>query len=353
MDSANNSSQLAKCVMLREYGGYDKLTVEMLSVALPQPGQVLVEIKACGMNFADLYTRQGLFRSADLPKPPFVMGREAAGQIQKIGEEVDAFKVGDRVACISNKIGLWTELACVDAADCILIPDNMSFEDAASFYVNYLTAYCSIFYFGNLRPNEKIFIHSLAGGVGWAATQLAKSVPGVTVLGTASPWKNDEIKNNGVDFCVAATNTNYVEEILSKYPKGIDVVLDNRSGADFHNERNMLGQMGKIVHLGANNILQGEHRSIFKLLRTWWSLKNISIFSLIMANQAVCGFNLDILKEKCPQRFNDAVKEVNALYAAEKIQPRIDSVWAFEEVSKATQHMTSRKNIGKIILKVC
>ena len=150
----------------------------------------------------------------------------------------------------------------------------------------------------------------------------------------------------------------YIES--SAFYLGIDVVLDNRSGADFHNERNMLGQMGKIVHLGifnlkllilsrdlgialftflhlfyllgANNILHGERRSIFKLLRTWWSLKNISIFDLIMANQAVCGFNLDILKEKCPQRFSEAVKDVNALYADKKIQPRIDSVWTFEEV---------------------
>lgn len=351
MTSSPDPSAQTKCVVLSGYGGYDKLTVKWESVPEPGPGQLQIAVRACGMNFADLYTRQGLFQPPKMPKPPVIMGREAAGEVKKVGEGVTEFKVGDRVACISNKMGLWSEIACPDACDCFLIPDNMAYDDAASIYVNYATAYCCFFKFGNLNPNDVVFVHSVAGGVGWAATQLAKTVAGVKVLGTASLWKHEDVKANGVDYPISSAESNYVEDVLAHFPEGVDFILDNRSGADFNYERKMLAHMGKIIHLGANNVIQGEQRSYLKLLKTWWDLKSVSVVDLIMLNQSVGGFSLDVLKEKSPQRYSDAIDAVSRLFSEGKIKPRIDSVWTFDEVRNATLHLQSRKNIGKIILR--
>nr|XP_023995342.1 synaptic vesicle membrane protein VAT-1 homolog [Salvelinus alpinus] len=150
-----------RSLVLSGYGGYDKvkLQVKKGKPAL-KAGEVMVRVKACGLNFADLLARQGLYDR--LPSPPVTPGMECSGEIEAVGEEVTDRKVGDKVLVL-NRCGLWQEVAVVPATHTFLIPEGMTFEEAAALPVNYITAYMMLFDFGNLRPNQSILIHSAAG----------------------------------------------------------------------------------------------------------------------------------------------------------------------------------------------
>ncbi|KAK7940088.1 hypothetical protein WMY93_003414 [Mugilogobius chulae] len=180
-----------RALVLTGYGGYDKvkLQVKKGKPAL-KAGEVQVRVKTCGLNFADLMARQGLYDR--LPSPPVTPGMECAGVVEAVGEEVTDRKVGDKVMVL-NRFGLWQEVVVASVNHTFLIPDGMSFEEAAALPVNYITAYMMLFDFGHLRPNQSVLIHSAAGGVGTAATQLCKTVNDVTVFGTASASKHEAL----------------------------------------------------------------------------------------------------------------------------------------------------------------
>ncbi|KAI4891527.1 hypothetical protein NFI96_018025 [Prochilodus magdalenae] len=151
-----------RALVLTGYGGYDKvkLQVKKGKPAL-KAGEVMVRVRACGLNFADLMARQGLYDR--LPSPPVTPGMECSGTIEAVGEEVTDRKVGDKVMVL-NRSGLWQEVVVVAATHTFLMPEGMSFEEAAALPVNYITAYMMLFDFGHLRPNQSVLIHMAAGG---------------------------------------------------------------------------------------------------------------------------------------------------------------------------------------------
>ncbi|CAB1341698.1 unnamed protein product [Coregonus sp. 'balchen'] len=150
-----------RSLVLSGYGGYDKVKLQVKKgKPAVKAGEVMVRVKACGLNFADLLARQGLYDR--LPSPPVTPGMECSGEIEAVGEEVTDRKVGDKVLVL-NRCGLWQEVAVVPATHTFLIPEGMTFEEAAALPVNYITAYMMLFDFGNLRPNQSILIHSAAG----------------------------------------------------------------------------------------------------------------------------------------------------------------------------------------------
>ncbi|XP_068605837.1 synaptic vesicle membrane protein VAT-1 homolog, partial [Brachionichthys hirsutus] len=247
-----------RALVLTGYGGYDKvkLQVKKGKPAL-KAGELLVRVKACGLNFADLMARQGLYDR--LPSPPVTPGMECSGVVEAVGEEVTDRKVGDKVMVL-NRFGLWQEVAVAPASHTFLIPEGMSFEQAAAIPVNYITAFMMLFDFGNLRPNQSVLIHAAAGGVGIAATQLCKTVKDVTVFGTASASKHETISEGGVTHPIDYRTKDYVEEVRKISPKGLDVILDPLGGSDTHKAYNLLKPMGKLITYGAANMLAGQKK---------------------------------------------------------------------------------------------
>ncbi|KAJ3601172.1 hypothetical protein NHX12_032145, partial [Muraenolepis orangiensis] len=209
-----------RALVLTGYGGYDKVKLQVKKgKPVLKAGEVQVQVKACGLNFADLLGRQGLYDR--LPSPPVTPGMECSGVIEAVGEEVTDRKVGDKVMVMSRS-GLWQEVAVVPAAHTFLIPEGMSFEEAAALPVNYVTAYMMLFDFGNLRPNQSVLGHTgatEAGGVGIAATQLCQTVKDVTVFGTASASKHETISQGGVTHPIDYRTKDYVEEVRKISPK--------------------------------------------------------------------------------------------------------------------------------------
>ena len=152
---------------------------------------MIVRVKAAGLNFAELMQRQGIYQPRT--KTPYTPGYEASGVVEQIGEGVTDLSVGDRVV-VFNSSDLWKEVISVQRLNVAKIPDDMSFEDAAALVVNYITAYQILFRQARLQSGDSVLIHMAAGGVGMAVTQLCKTVPNVTVFGTASGAKHEAIK---------------------------------------------------------------------------------------------------------------------------------------------------------------
>ncbi|XP_078703265.1 synaptic vesicle membrane protein VAT-1 homolog isoform X12 [Branchiostoma floridae x Branchiostoma belcheri] len=335
-----------RTIVLTGHGGYDKLSVQQKPQPKAGKGEVLVRVKAAGLNFSELMVRQGLHDR--MTKPPVVLGMEAAGVIEELGEDVSDFEVGQNVICLAQT-GMWREIVAVPATNVFVMPEEMSYEEGAAIPLSYLTAYFMLFDFGNLRPGKSLLVHIAAGGVGWAATQLAKTVENVTVFGTASATKHDAIKENGVDHPIDYRTRDYSEEIKNISPKGVDIVLDPLGGADTSKGLQLLRPMGKIVTYGSANMVKGENRNLMKMAKTLWQSTSVSPVSLVKTNKAIAGFQLAHLTGEI-ELVRSAFQDILNMYKDGKIKPRIDSVWAFEQVAEAMQQMNERRNIGKVIL---
>ncbi|KAF0033059.1 synaptic vesicle membrane protein VAT-1 homolog [Scophthalmus maximus] len=336
-----------RALVLTGYGGYDKVK---LQVKKGRPAlkadDVLVRVKACGLNFADLMARQGLYDR--LPSPPFTPGMECSGLVEAVGEEVTDRKVGDKVMVL-NRFGLWQEVAVVPASHTFLIPEGMGFEEAAALPVNYITAYMMLFDFGNLRPNQSVLVHAAAGGVGIAATQLCKTVKDVTVFGTASASKHETIGEGGVTHPIDYRTKDYVEEVRKISPKGLDIILDPLGGSDTHKAYNLLKPMGKLITYGTSNMLAGQKKNLLAVAKNWYHQFSIHTLSLIQGNKSVCGFHLGYLDGEM-ELITQVMNTVLDLYKQGKVKPRIDSTWHLEQVGDAMRKMQERNNIGKVIL---
>jgi NADPH:quinone reductase-like Zn-dependent oxidoreductase len=340
--------ETTKTIVLTGHGGYDKLKVEQRPRPKPEKGQVVVNMKAVGVNFSELMARIGMYDAA--PKPPCVLGYEGAGVVTELGEEVSDLQVGDRVIVLKSS-GAWSEYVAVDTKGCVVMPDNMTFEEGAAIPVNYVTAYMMLFDMGNLRKGKSVLVHMAAGGVGIAVTQLCKTVPDVTVFGTASAAKHDAIRENGVTHPIDYRTQDYVQEIRNISPNGVDIVLEPLSGEDSMKAFNLLKPMGKVIHFGAANMLSGQNKNYMQVMKNWWAVKSINPIDLMPQNKCVCGFHLGKLTgEEMHNTLREALLEIVKFYSEGVVKPKVDSTWAFEDVGRAMAHMQERKNIGKIIL---
>ncbi|XP_024242719.1 synaptic vesicle membrane protein VAT-1 homolog [Oncorhynchus tshawytscha] len=335
-----------RALFLTGYGGYDKVK---LQVKKGKPSlknaEVLVRVKACGLNFAELLGRQGMYEL--LPSPPVTPGMECSGVIEALGEEVTDRKVGDRVLVLSRH-GLWQEVVVVPASQTFIMPESMSFEEAAALPVNYLTAYMMLFEMANVRAGQSILIHMAAGGVGIAATQLCQLLEDVTVFGTASASKHETISQGGVTHPIDYRTRDYAEEIRKISPKGLDVVLDPLGGSDTQKAFSLLKPMGTLIVFGAANCVTGQKKNLLAVAKTWYNQFTINTLRLMHANKAVCGFHLGYLSDE--ELITQTMTRLLELYTQGKIKPRIDSTYHFEQVGDAMRRMHERNNIGKVIL---
>ncbi|XP_029383501.1 synaptic vesicle membrane protein VAT-1 homolog [Echeneis naucrates] len=336
-----------RALVLTGFGGYDKVRLQVKTLERPRlkAGEVLVRVKACGLNFAELLGRQGLYEL--LPAPPVTMGMEGSGVVEAVGEGVKDRKVGDRVIAMSRS-GMWQELVIVPANYTFPMPEQMSFEEGAAIPVNYITAYMMLFEMANVRPSKSVLVHMAAGGVGIAVTQLCQTVPDVTVFGTASASKHETIAQGGVTHPIDYRTKDYVEEIRKISPKGVDIVLDPLGGSDTQKGFNLLKPLGTLIVFGVANCMTGQKKNLLAMAKTWYNQLSLNMLKLMQANKAVCGFHLGYITDE--QLISRAMVTLLELYRQGKIKPRIDSCYHFEEVTDAMKRMHERQNIGKVIL---
>uniref|UniRef100_L7LZT0 Putative synaptic vesicle membrane protein vat-1 n=1 Tax=Rhipicephalus pulchellus TaxID=72859 RepID=L7LZT0_RHIPC len=336
-----------RAIVLTGFGGLK--TVKVLKK--PEPavaeGELLIRVKACGLNFLDLMVRQGALDN--LPKTPFIMGFECSGEVEAVGEGVTDFKVGDRVAALTE-YKAWAELVTVPAKHAYILPASMSFDDAAAVLMNYVVAYALLFDIGNLREKQTVLMHSVGGGVGHAVAQLCKTVPDVTLIGTASKNKHESLTN--LVTHLLDHSSDYVQEVNKISPDGVDLVLDCLCGEDCKKGYSLLKPLGRYILYGTSCIVAGETKSFFSFAKSWWQVDKVSPIKLYEESKVISGFNLRHLLYQ--QGMHDYVKgvvsKVFSLYEQKKITPVVDSSWAFEDVTEAMQKMHDHKNVGKLTL---
>src|ERR1041384_2498198 len=218
-----------QAIQVSQTGGPEVLTPVDIPVPTPKPNEALVQIKAAGVNFIDVYFREGLY-----PTPlPFVNGQEAAGVITEVGNEVTTLKPGDRVA-YTSALGSYAEYAAVPASRLVKIPDELDFEQAAAAMLQGMTAHYLVHSAYPLKQSETALIHAAAGGVGLLLVQMAKTI-GARVIGTAGTHEKAQLaRDAGADECIVYSEADFETQTQRLTDgKGVHVVYDGVGKATF------------------------------------------------------------------------------------------------------------------------
>src|SRR5215472_10148174 len=217
-------------VVIPRHGGPEVLEIRESPDPVPGDGEVRIRVRAAGINFADILARIGLY--PDAPKPPVVVGYEVAGVVDAVGAGVTTVHPGDRVVALT-RFGGYSDCVVVSQAQVFRIPEQLSDAEAAAVPVTYLTAALALYRMAALTSGETVLVHNAGGGLGIAATQLAR-LRRATVIGTASASKHDALRSFGVDHVIDYRQANVENEVkqLTK-GRGVDVVLDPIGGPSF------------------------------------------------------------------------------------------------------------------------
>jgi NADPH:quinone reductase-like Zn-dependent oxidoreductase len=332
--------------VISRYGSPDVFQIREVPDPTPGEGEVRIRVGAAGINFADVLSRLGLY--PDAPKPPFVVGYEVAGQIDAIGASVPRFAPGDRVVSLT-RFGGYSDVVVVPAAQAFHRPVHLSEAEAAAIPVNYLTAALALYRMAALTPGETVLIHNAGGGVGIAATQLAR-LRRASVIGTASARKHDALRSFGVEHLIDYTTANVSDEVLKiTRGRGVDVILDPIGGPSFGASYRMLAPLGRMVIFGLSAAATGERRNWWTAFRAWRSSARFDPLSLINRNRGVFGLNVGHLWEERAQ-LAPLMEMLLGELRAGRLRPVVAKTFPLERVADAHRYIQSRQNIGKVVL---
>ncbi len=329
-----------RVVEISKHGGPEVLNVRERPDPRLGAGEVRIEVAAAGINFADVMARMGVY--PDAPKPPCVVGYEVGGTILELGDGVQDLTQGQRVFA-GTKFGGYASQVVVPAGDVVPLPDELSFEQGAAIPVNYATAWAGLIGYGNLQPGERVLIHSAGGGVGIAATQIAKHY-GAEVYGTASPGKHARISELGVDYPLDYTKSGW-EQGLPKF----DIIMDAIAGKSFRRSYDLLRPGGRLVAFGASAVVAGEKRNPVSALGTVLRMPRFNMIKQMSESKAVIGLNmLSLWKDR--QTLSPWIEPLRELMADGTIEPVIGGTFSFADAGEAQRMITERRNVGKVVL---
>ena len=336
-------------IWITKAGKPEVLMVKEASDPAPASGEVRIRVEASGVNFADVLARMGIY--PDLPSIPAVVGYEVAGRIDAVGDSVDPVWVG-RDVFAATRFGGYSDVVCAPLNQVFVRPEGMSAEEGAALPVNYLTAWQLIVVMGGLRSAETVLIHSAGGGVGIAATQIAKHVE-AKVIGVASAWKHPELHAIGVDHLIDGRTENLEKRVAElTNGKGVELILDPVGGASFKTSYRMLSKTGRLGMYGVSSFVNAKEKDLFNVVKSVLSLPYFQFLpvTLINSNKGVFGVNLGRMWSEL-DRSRLWAEDLLGLWKAGVVKPRIDKVFSFDEAPLAHHYMQDRKNLGKVLLR--
>jgi NADPH2:quinone reductase len=314
-----------KALVITRYGGPEVLELQQVPDAHPAAEQVLVNVEACGLNFADLMTTHGGY--ATTPKPPLIAGREFAGIESPGGRRVMGYT---QWAAFAEKTEAHRNLVWP-------IPNNFTAEQGAAFPVNFFTAYFAYWKAGLLdQPGARVLIHAVAGGVGTAAVQIGK-ILGIEMYGTSSSEeKLARVRELGLQHGINYKQRDYVEAIeeLTR-GEGVDAVFEMLGGEHVAKSVKCLRDFGRVIVYGAAT---GESPQLDTRV-------------LYAKGASVHGLWLSYLSANRPL-METAWKQLSEWVAAGKLHPVIGKVFSLEQAREAYTLLQEGKNYGKIVLKI-
>ena len=336
-----------RALVITRHGPPEVLRVEERPDPEPGPGEVRIRVRASGINFADLLARSGLY--PDAPKPPCVVGYEVAGDVDSVGDGVDGLAPGDRVIG-GSRFGGYAELVVSDARNVVALPADWSYEQGAAFPVNYLTAYAGLVRYGGLRERERVLVHAAAGGVGIAATQIAKTI-GAEIFGTASSSKHEACRENGVDHPIDYRKADFVEEVrrIVGEETPLDLVFDAIGGRSFKKSFSLLRPGGRLVCFGASAVQEGQTRSRLRALRVLAQMPRFGPLKLMGESKSVIGLNLLTLWD-AKGALDEFIDPLREWLDAGRLCPVVAEVFPLERGPDAHRYLHEAKNVGKVVL---
>jgi NADPH:quinone reductase-like Zn-dependent oxidoreductase len=333
-------------VVITRYGAPDVFETREAPDPSPAEGEIRVRVRAAGVNFADILARLGMY--SDAPKPPMVVGYEVAGRVDAVGASVVGFAEGDRVVAVT-RFGGYADTVVVPSRQAFHFPDGLSDSEAAAVPVNYLTASLALYRMAALAPGETVLVHNAGGGVGVAATQLAR-LRRATVIGTASALKHDALRRFGVDHVIDYRHANVAAEVKKiTRGRGADVILDPVGGRSFAESYRMLAPLGRLVVFGLSAAAAGERQNRLRALHTWLTTPSFNPMSLINRNHGVFGLHMGHLWDD-PRALAPLMEMLMNELRAERLTPVVAKSFPLEAAADAHRFIQSRQNIGKVVL---
>jgi NADPH:quinone reductase-like Zn-dependent oxidoreductase len=338
-----------RALVITEHGPPEVLRVQERPDPVPGTGEVRLRVRAAGVNFADLLARVGLYPEA--PKPPAVVGYEIAGEVESLGPGVEGLAVGQRMmgGC---RFGGYAELVVTGANALVALPDEWSYAEGAAMPVTYATAYAALIRYGSLHAGERVLIQAAAGGVGIAATQIAKLV-GAEVYGTASPAKHAALRSFGVDHAIDYRGRDVVKEVrrIAGEKQPLDLALDAVGGRSFRKSFSLLRPGGRLVCFGASEVQSGERRSPLRALRTLAEMPRHNVLRLMSQSKSVIGLNMLVLWDS-KQSLDEYVEPLSGWLEQGDIRPVVAQTFALEDGPAAHRYLHERRNVGKVVLEL-
>jgi NADPH2:quinone reductase len=323
-----------RAIRFHSVGGPEVLRLEQVPDPVPGAGELLVRVRAVGVNFADTRFRRGEYFVR--PQFPQIPGMESAGEVVALGAGTTGVAVGDRVMVLGG-MGAYAELLVCKPRDCYPMPPGLSFEAAAALPVQGLTAHHLLDLAGHLRRGERVLVHAAAGGVGTLAVQLAKRMGASTVIGTASSdAKLALVRELGADVVVDYKREDFAQRTREATEgKGADVILEMLGGTEtFKRNLSCLASFGRMVVFGAAS---GDTRG------------TIEPVGLMGKNHTVTGYYLTpILKyrELCAPPLEALARDV----ASGALRVVVGRRASLEEAADVHREMEARATVGKLVL---
>ena len=321
-------------VKLTNYGTLDNLSLVPISNQVLGPEEVEIEVRASGLNFRDVLRALGMMREVEealgiKSAADVSFGFECAGVIKRVGENVEEFKVGDPVIAAMTS-GSLASLVTAQAKFVTLKPAKMSFEEAATIPVTFLTAYYGLVRCANIGPTDRVLIHAAAGGVGQAAVQLALHA-GAEVFATASPPKWEFLKSLGIKHIYNSRTLEFAEQVMAlTNGEGVDVVLNSLNGEFIDKSFEILGKGGRFVEIGKLGI---------------WDEQKVQTL-----RPDVHYFPFD-LGEIEPSLISSMLEELMAMFREGSLKALPLKVFPITHVVDAFRYMQQAKHIGKVVLR--
>jgi NADPH2:quinone reductase len=316
-----------KAVVVREFGAPEQMKVEELPVPSPGRGEVLVRVRAAGVNPVDTYIRTGTH--AQKPQLPYTPGKDASGVVEDVGEGVRLLP-GKRVYTADSLTGTYAEYCLCREDQVFELPDNVTFEQGAGVFVPYATSYRALFQKAEVVAGETVLVHGASGGVGIAAVQWAKAF-GLSVIGTAG---TDEgrglVEAQGADHVFDHTKDDYLAGILAATEgKGVDVILEMLANENLSKDFDVLAKHGRIVVIGNRGSLEFNPRLAMG--------KDASIHGMVLFNAS-------------SEELEQIHRAIGAGLRDGFLFPAVGRAFSLEEAPVAHHAVVEQRAFGKIVL---
>jgi len=341
----------ARRIVIHRSGSYDRLDVEHFDVPKPTATEVIVEVRAAGVNYADCMVRMGLYSSAkEYVGWPITPGFEVAGVVTAAGNAVHDLEVGAEVIAVTL-FGGYTSHLVVDRRHVFPKPAALSFPAAAGIPAVFMTAWFALFELAHPRPGGNILVHSAAGGVGGCLVQLGK-LAGCNVTGVVGASHKVEVAQSyGADHVIDKATASLWQAAEKIAPDGFDVILDANGVATLGDSYKHLRHAGKLVVYGFHTMIprKGGRPNWLKLARDWLATPRFNPLDMTTQSRSVLAFNLSYLFDRL-DLLQLCMDDVFTWLEDRKIDAPGTTVYALDDAAKAHRDIESAQTTGKLIL---